>query len=287
MASQGIAIGAHCSAAGGLWKAVERAVAIEAEALQLFGSSPRAWRQTQHKPEAYERFRAAREEAGLRAVWLHGSYLVNLAAPREQQYEQSITSVVHALTVAHEAGADGVVLHTGSHMEAGLEAVLPQVTEGIRRILDQAPDGPVLALETSAGQGGTIGSFEDLGTILDAVDAPRLRVCLDTCHVFAAGHDVRTPEGVATMVEDFERAIGLDQLAVVHANDSKGELGGARDRHENIGDGEIGDGGFRSLLGSPALAGRAFLLEVPGIEDDGPDLENVNRLKRLRDEADP
>ena len=280
-----IAIGAHCSAAGGLWKAVERASAIGAEAVQLFGSSPRAWRQTRHKPEAYERFRALREDGALAAAWLHGNYLVNLAAERDEAFERSIESVVHALTVAHEAGAQGVVLHTGSHMNAGLAAVLPRVVEALGRILGSAPGEAVLALETAAGQRGTIGSFEDLGTILQAVGSPRLQVCLDTCHVFAAGHELRTPEGVATMVAAFDATIGLEQLAVVHANDSKGELGGGRDRHENIGDGAIGSDGFRAILGSPAFAGKALLLEVPGIEDDGPDLENVRRLKALRDEV--
>ena len=285
MRAGGIAIGAHCSASGGLWKAVERAVAIEADTVQLFGSSPRAWRQTQHQPEAYERFRALTAEAGLAAAWLHGTYLVNLAAESDQQYERSIDAVVYALTVAQEAGAAGVVLHTGSHRSAGLDAVLPRVLGGLERILGEAPGEATLALETSAGQGGTIGSFADLGVILGGVGSPRLRVCLDTCHVFAAGHDVRTPEGVAEMVDAFEEEIGLDHLAVVHANDSKGELGGGRDRHQNIGDGAIGYDGFRALLGSPAFAGKTFLLEVPGIEDDGPDLENVRRLKTIRDEA--
>ena len=280
-----ITIGAHCSASGGLWKAAERAIAIEAEAVQLFGSSPRAWRQTQHKPEAFERFRELSAEAGLAPAWLHGNYLVNLAAERDQQYERSIESVIGALTVAHEAGAAGVVLHTGSHRDAGLVAVLPRVMTAIERILDGSPGDATLALETSAGQGGTIGSFADLGLILGQARSPRLQVCVDTCHVFAAGHDLRTSEGVTEMVELFDQEIGLECLAVVHANDSKGELGGNLDRHENIGDGAIGYDGFRAVLESMAFAGKTFLLEVPGIESDGPDLENVRRLKVIREEV--
>ena len=280
-----ITIGAHCSASGGLWKAPERAIAIEAEAVQLFGSSPRAWRQTQHKPEAFERFREMSAEAGLAPAWLHGSYLVNLAAESDQQYERSIDSVINALTVAHEAGAAGLVLHTGSHRSAGLDAVLPRVLTAIGRILDGSPGDAALALETSAGQGGTIGSFSDLGLILGEVRSPRLQVCVDTCHVFAAGHDLRTPEGVTEMADLFDQEIGLECLAVVHANDSKGELGGNVDRHENIGDGAIGYDGFRAVLASMAFAGKTFLLEVPGIEHDGPDLENVRRLKAIRDEV--
>ncbi len=281
-----IAIGAHCSASGGLWRTIERAVEIEAEAVQFFGASPRAWRPTNHKPEAYERFRALRAESGIGQAWLHGSYLVSLAARSEEQHEKSIASVVNALSVAARAGADGVVLHSGSHLGRGFEAVLPEVVSALARIFDEAPEGPLLALENAAGQQGPIGGrFGELGAILDAADSPRLRVCLDTCHTFAAGYDIATPEGMADTLEEFDREIGLDLLAVIHANDSKQELGSGRDRHENIGDGHIGYEGFRTILSEPAFAGRALLLEVPGIEGDGPDLENIGRLKRLRDEV--
>ena len=281
-----IAIGAHCSASGGLWRTIERAVEIEAEAVQFFGASPRAWRPTNHKPEAYERFRALRAESGIGQAWLHGSYLVSLAARSEEQHEKSIASVVNALSVAARAGAEGVVLHSGSHLGRGFEAVLPEVVSALARIFDEAPEGPLLALENAAGQQGPIGgSFAELGAILDASGSPRLRVCLDTCHTFAAGYDIATPEGMADTLEEFEREIGLDLLAVIHANDSKQELGSGRDRHENIGDGHIGYEGFRTILAERAFAGRALLLEVPGIEGDGPDLENIRRLKRLRDEV--
>ena len=283
-----IAIGAHCSASGGLWRTIERAVEIGAEAVQFFGASPRAWRPTNHKPEAYERFRTLRAESGIGQAWLHGSYLVSLAARSEEQHEKSIASVVNALSVAARAGAEGVVLHSGSHLGRGFEAVLPEVVSAIARIFDEAPAGPLLALENAAGQQGPIGGrFEELGAILDASGSPRLRVCLDTCHTFAAGYDITTPEGMADTLEEFDREIGLDLLAVIHANDSKQELGSGRDRHENIGDGHIGYEGFRTILAEPAFAGRALLLEVPGIEGDGPDLENIRRLKRLRDEVAP
>ncbi len=281
-----IAIGAHCSASGGLWRTIERAIAIEAEAVQFFGASPRAWRPTNHKPEAFERFRELRAESGIGQAWLHGSYLVSLAPRNEEHYEKSIASVVNALSVAARAGAEGVVLHSGSHLGRGFEAVLPEVVSAIGRIFDEAPEGPFLALENAAGQQGPIGgTFGELGAILDAADSPRLRVCLDTCHTFAAGYDITTPEGMAETLEEFGREIGLDLLAVIHANDSKQELGSGRDRHENIGEGHIGYEGFRTILGEPAFAGRALLLEVPGFEGDGPDLENVRRLKRIRDEV--
>ena len=212
---------------------------------------------------------------------------MSLAAESDEQYAKSIDSVVNALAVADRAGAEGVVLHTGSHMGKGFDAVLSRVAAAIEQIFEQAPGGCVLALENTAGHGGTIGGrFAELGAILEAVSSPRLRVCLDTCHTFAAGYDIATPEGMKQTIAEFDAEIGLEKLAVVHANDSKMELGSERDRHENIGDGHIGYDGFRTILAEPAFAGRPFLLEVPGIEGDGPDEENIRRLKRIRDAVD-
>lgn len=281
-------IGAHVSTSGGLWTAIERGRAIEAEAIQIFGSSPQMWRKTKHTPEAFERFREERAEAGIGQVWLHNTYLANLAGDDDDKWEKSIDSVTHALTVAHHAGGQGVVLHTGSHRGRGLEAVLERVCTAVERILADAPDDVVLALENAAGQGGTIGgTFSELGAILRAVPSDRLRVCLDTCHTFAAGYNIATAEGMRATMAEFDAEIGLGKLAVVHANDSKQELGSRRDRHENIGDGHIGSAGFEVILAAAELQDMAFILEVPGIADDGPDLENVQRLKAIRERVDP
>ena len=288
-----IAVGAHVSAAGGIFTAVERARAIEAEALQIFSSPPQTWRATQHTPEALAQFRAQHAASALGEVWIHNIYLANLATETAEQLERSIASVVSALTVAEGIGARGVVLHTGSHKGAGLAPLLDQVTDALRQILDRAPGTATLALETMAGQGGTIGKeFEELGALLRALPSPRLQVCLDTCHTFAAGYELRTPAGVDATMRAFDDAIGLEHLAVVHANDSKTPLGGLRDRHENIGDGHIGAEGFRAICAHPAFRGKTFLLEVPGMpserhpKGDGPDLENVRRLRAIRDEVD-
>lgn len=281
-------IGAHVSASGGLWTAIDRGIAIEAEAIQIFGSAPQTWRQTKHTPEAYERFRAARAEALLNAAWLHCSYLPNLAAEKDEMWEKSIDGVVNALRVAEGAGAEGVVLHTGSHFGKGMEAVLPRVAAALERIFTEAPGDTLLALENAAGQGGTIGkSFAELGMILKAVPTPRLAVCIDTCHSFAAGYDLTREEGMEQMLAEIDQEVGLDRLAVMHANDSKMELGSTRDRHENIGEGHIGFEGFRNILATPQLQRLPMLLEVPGFEDKGPDLENIRRLKALRDEVVP
>ncbi|MGE0228592.1 MAG: deoxyribonuclease IV [Dehalococcoidia bacterium] len=279
-------IGAHVSSSGGIWKAVERGEAIEAEAIQIFGSAPQTWRTTKHTPDAYERFRAARSVSGLRAVWLHCPYLPNLAADDDEMWEKSVESVINALTVAESAGAEGVVLHTGSHRGKGIDAVLPRVAAALERILEAAPGAALLALENAAGQGGTIGKdFVELGAILRAVSSPRLAVCLDTCHAYAAGYDLTTSEGMRAMLAEVDGEVGVDRLAVMHANDSKMELGSTRDRHENIGDGHIGAAGFRNILATAEFQQLPMLLEVPGIDGKGPDLENIRRLKALRDEV--
>lgn len=286
----GIQIGAHVSSSGGLFTAIDRAVAIEAEACQIFVSAPQTWRPTKHTEAAIAQFRARREETSFGQVWVHNIYLANLASEDPLMVEKSVASVVNAMTVAAAAGAEGVVLHTGSHKGLGMEVVLGRVVEGIERILATSPDGATLALETMAGQGGTIGTkFSDLGMLLRAVDSPRLATCLDTCHSFAAGYDIKTREGLDAAVAEYDREIGLDRLAVIHANDSKTPLGGFRDRHENIGDGYLGNEAFELLMAHPAFQGKAFLLEVPGMpsekhpKGDGPDLENVRRLKAIRD----
>ncbi|MEE8421635.1 MAG: deoxyribonuclease IV [Dehalococcoidia bacterium] len=279
-------IGAFVSSSGGIFNAIERAEAIEAEALMTFGSNNRTWRKTQHKPEAIEQFREAHAASSVGEVWLHNIFLSNLATDDPALLERSTDCVVNGLTVADAIGADGVILHTGSHQGRGFESMLGQVAKALTSIIEDSPGEAVLALENAAGQGGVIGSqFSELGAILKAVASPRLEVCLDTCHAFAAGYNLADEQAIAEVLDEFDREIGLDRLVVIHANDSMMELGGHRDRHENIGDGHIGTDGFEVMMAQPALQGRAWLLEVPGIDGDGPDLENVKRLKKIRDAA--
>jgi len=283
-------VGGHVSSSGGIYKAIERGVEIEAEAIQIFCSAPQMWRATKHTDEALEQFVDEFEASSIKSVWIHNIYLANLATDKPEMLEKSIASVVNALTIADKISATGVVLHTGSHKGLGIDAVTAQVITALTEILDQTPSDTRLALENMAGQGGVIGaSFAELGMLITGVGSDRLGVCFDTCHAFAAGYDVSNSEGVDSTMKEFDAAIGFDKLLVVHANDSLMELGGNRDRHENIGQGFIGDDGFRALLSHPAFEGVPFLLEVPGYptEDSkkgsGPDLLNVSHLKKLRD----
>ena len=283
-------IGGHVSSSGGIFSSVERGENIEAEAIQIFCSAPQMWRATKHTDDAIEKYREAFKKSKLSSAWIHNIYLANLATDDKAMLEKSKNSIKNSLTVADQIGATGVVLHTGSHKGRGFDAVSSQIVDSLQEILGDTPKSPVLALENMAGQGGVIGAaLSDLGKLIKGVKSKRMAVCLDTCHAFAAGYDIRDTNGVDDLFEEFEAEIGLDRLAVVHANDSLMDLGSNRDRHENIGQGFIGDDGFRALLAHEASAGIPFLLEVPGYplegggKGDGPDIRNIRHLKSLRD----
>jgi deoxyribonuclease-4 len=278
-------IGAHVSAAGGLEKSIDRALALGAETIQIFATGPQSWRPSTHSDGEIAALRRRAAEAGISPIFVHGVYLINLASTDPVLVNRSVGSLKQYLAFAAKAGAAGVIFHIGSHKGAGFPAVLPQIVRAIGEVLQDIPEA-ALILENSAGQGDSVGSrFAEIGAIIQAVGSPRVRVCLDTCHCFAAGYDVRTPSGVAAMVAEFEREVGLERLVVVHANDSKAGLGAGVDRHENIGLGQIGEEGFRAVLAHPAFREIPFILEVPGINGEGPDKANVEILKRLAAEV--
>lgn len=277
-------IGAHISSAGGLHKVFERASDIGAEAIQVFLSAPQQWKPPTFTDEQVAAFKAAHAESPM-PVFVHGTYLMNFGSKDEALLNRSVASLRSSLRWAGELGLVGTIFHTGSHLGAGFEAVLPNVCSRIREAMDASPNASRVLLETNAGQGNCIGrTFGELGAIIRGLEGdPRVGVCLDTCHVFAMGYDISSREGCEQTMEEFAREIGLDRLVAVHANDSKMPLGGVRDRHENIGEGEIGLDGFRTLMQHPAFQDVPFLLEVPGFGGDGPDAENVARLKAIRE----
>lgn len=278
-------IGAHVSAAGGASKAIARAEEIGAEGMQIFASSPRAWKSAAIADAEAEKFKAEVKRAGLGPTVLHGKYLCALGAENPELFEKSVTALTADMQAAEQLGALGVIFHPASHRGQGFDAVLDQFAEGVKRILASAPGEALLMLETSAGSGDHIGSkFSELGRIIKAVNDPRVAVCIDTQHAWAAGNDVASPEGLKKMLDDFESEIGLDLLRAIHANDSKKELGSAVDRHDNIGEGLIGREGFVNMMSNPAFRDVPFYLEVPGTEKSGPDKPNVDALKEIRAE---
>ena len=278
--SADVIVGAHVSTRGGVHNAISKALSIGADAFQIHPTSAQQWRMLELDTDGRATYRQLYVESGLRGQWLHAKYLVNLATPDPVLLRRSVESLVHHMVLAGDLGADGLVLHPGSHRGNGFDAAVGQIGSALREVLDRAGDaGTHLLVENSAGSGGCVGcSLEEVGRIIGAAASPRVRVCLDTQHLFASGYDVRSPETVAVTLDRFACDVGFEHLALVHANDSRRPLGSNADRHANIGEGEIGLDGFRALLADARLRAVPWILEVPG-DGDGPDLANVNRLR--------
>jgi deoxyribonuclease IV len=277
-----VQIGAHVSVEGGISTAFERALAIGAEAIQIHATPPQTWRRLHPDEETVATFRGRMAATGLDAFFFHAVYLINLATANEALLAQSRGSLRHSLETANLLGVRGVIFHPGSHKGQGFEAVLPQMAETMRWALAESGGDSLLIIENSAGSGANIGSsFTQIRQMMEAVDDPRLRFCLDTAHAFTAGHDLRDAEGLARMVEELGREIGFQRLAAIHANDSKAPFGSNLDRHQNIGDGEIGSNAFARILADPHLTLAPMILEVPGLEHHGPDRANVERMRAL------
>ena len=277
-------LGGHCS--GGIKKALENAHAFGMDSVQLFAQSPRTWRFPDHDPADLEAFRARREELGIGAVAIHAVYLLNLASTKADFYEKSVDTLSKTVDAACAIGAEAVVFHVGSHQGAGFEAGLARVVPALAQALERCDDTTWLCMENTAGTGDTIGrSLEELAALYEALDHhPRLGVCLDSCHLFASGYDVTDPDALDRVVTQLDALIGLDRLRVLHVNDSKTPLGSNRDRHDNIGDGLMGNK-LAVFLGHPKLQGLPALLEVPGADGHGPDLEQMTKLRKLYENA--
>ena len=279
-------IGAHVRSGGGVFNAIDHAQALGAETIQIFSGAPQAWRRKNYTPAEVETYTSRVAETGIEPAFIHGLYLVNLASQNPDFLAKSYEALTAEMNAAHLIGARGVIFHLGSHKGAGYDSCFDQVVDYVRKVVGATPDDTWLILENSAGMGGAIGSkFAELGRIIRESGSGRVRVCIDTQHAFASGYDVKTRPGLDKAMEEFDREVGLERLAAVHANDSKAPLGGGLDRHENIGDGHIGRDGFANILSHPAFAEVPFLLEVPGYDDKGPDKPNVDTLKAIRDEV--
>lgn len=278
-------IGAHVGISGGLTRAVERAKAIDADCIQIFAGPPSGWRPAAHGEEMVAAFRAARASAAVAPLFLHGIYLMNFGTSREDLYERSIDALRSYLEWCVRFDGDGVIFHLGSATGTSPEEAEDRVVSALDRLLREEGEssGAAILIENSAGMGASLGCrFEQIGQIMGRLDHhPRLRVCLDTQHSFAAGYDDATEDGLNRMLESFDLEIGLERLAAIHANDSKVPLGRGLDRHENIGKGFIGESGFHHILTHPALQNVPFILEVPGYGKEGPDPPNVQIMRWL------
>jgi len=276
-------IGAHVSPAGGLPKAIERGSQRGCEAIQIFNQSPRMWKPTAHSDEDIAAFREAMDESPIDAVLIHAVYLLNCASDDPDIRAKSLASLTHSLRVGQRIGACGVVLHPGSAKTGNVASAIARAGATIREALEESEECP-LHLENTAGAGGTLGrSIEELAELIDrAGGEERIGLCLDSCHLLASGYDVRTRGGVEEVLEEFSAKIGLQRLGSLHLNDSQTPLGSNRDRHANIGDGELGRKGCAAFLGASAFDELPCVLETPGEERSGSTPVEVKLARRLR-----
>ena len=277
-----VRVGVHVSIAGSIAKSVERAQEIGCDAFQIFSRNPRGWAAKPLAAPEVDAFRAALAASGLAPAVDHMPYLPNLASPKDEVYERSVLGLIDELVRADALGIPFVVTHLGHHLGAGDEAGEARVVAALDRAVAAAPHGVTLLLENTAGEKNSVGSdFASIARILEGCACPgRLGVCLDTCHAFGAGYDLRTRDGMEETLAAFDDTIGFDLLRVVHCNDSKGELGSGLDRHEHVGLGAIGEEGFRLLLHRPELAEIPFICETP--EDDRRDgAGNIAKVREL------
>ena len=277
-------LGAHMSASGGVWKALERGLRIDCASVQVFVKNNMQWFGRTYAPADIAQFRTyhARGQAGW--VFGHTGYLINLAAPASENRDKSIKSLIQEIELATALGLPFLVLHPGAHLGGGDQTGLAGIVEGLNEVFRITRASPVrIALENTAGQGSCLGcKLEHLASIYDAVAQPeRLAVCIDTAHLFAAGYDIRTARGWNGVMSQLSALVGLDQLVAFHLNDSKTELGSRVDRHAHIGEGKIGLEAFRHIVNDDRFRDHPACLETPKSDDLHEDIENLRILRSL------
>ncbi|MEI6867124.1 MAG: deoxyribonuclease IV [Actinomycetes bacterium] len=277
-------IGAHVPTSGGMAKkSIAYAQTIEAEVVQVFASNPRGWAMPEANPEADGAFRTRAEELDIES-YVHAPFLINLGSPTISTYENSLASTAYSLARGRQIGAKGVVIHTGSAVdESHIENAWKQIHEGMMPVLNNLTDeDPWLLLEPTAGQGQSlVKKLDDLTKYFDALEwHPKVGVCLDTCHVFAAGHDIQAKGGMTATLDLLVKIVGIERIQLIHANDSMDVCGALKDRHQNIGQGHIGSKPFEELLAHPAVKNAPLILETPGQEPEHG--SEVALLKKMR-----
>jgi deoxyribonuclease-4 len=279
-------IGAHVSPAGGLPKAIERGSEIGCRAIQIFNQSPRMWKPTTYPEQDVAAFRQAMADSPIDAVVIHAVYLLNCASDDSDIRAKSLASLTHSLRVGHDIGASGVVLHPGSAKTGDVPSAIARAGETIREALAESEECP-LHLENTAGTGGTLGrSIDELAALLEgAGGGKRLGLCFDSCHLFASGYDIRTPAGMDALTAEIDAKVGLARIGSLHLNDSQTALGSNRDRHANIGEGEIGPDGCAAFLSAPAFQDLPCVLETPGENRSGPTSEEIALAVKLREQG--
>jgi deoxyribonuclease IV len=276
-------LGAHVSSSGRLANSLKNGSLIDCEIIQIFTSNPRGWTFKVREEEEIAEFLSLKSQSSIESVYGHAIYLTNLASNNPLIYENSVKSLVSGLLLSDEASLEGVITHIGSHGGDGVKKGIERVARALSQVLAATKESKII-LETDSGSGNHLGgNFKEIGQILKMVGSKRISVCLDTCHIFAAGYDIKTSQGLETTLEEFEKEIGLKNLKVLHLNDSKGTMGSKRDRHEEIGKGEIGIEAFERIVNHPMLRKLDGIIETPD-NKEASSLENfsLKTLKGLR-----
>lgn len=276
-------IGAHVSTAGGLDKAIERGTERGCESIQIFHQSPRMWRATNYDAADFAAFKAAREQSAVKAVVIHAVYLINCASKEPELRKKSLGALTQALQIGDRIGASGVVLHPGAQKGEPLRPSMRRAAKVIAAALKESEDCPLL-LEQTAGHQGLLGrDFDQIAELIElAGGGERLGLCLDSCHLFVQGYDITDEAGLALVLDKAQERLGLQRLGCVHVNDAAAPLGSCRDRHANIGSGEMGRRGLAAFLSEPRFEGLPAILETPGPNKKGPDRREVETARRLR-----
>jgi deoxyribonuclease-4 len=277
-------LGTHVSVAGGMHLAFTRAMSIGCATMQVFVKNANQWNSRSLSGPDIQTYKTAAAGASVDPVVAHAAYLINLCAVQPETLQKSRAAFEDELQRCETLGIMGLVVHPGAHMGAGEEEGIKRIAESLNTIHQRTPGFRThTLLEVTAGQGTTVGyRFEHLRGIIDQLDDPaRAGICLDTCHAFAAGYDIRNDDGWEILLKDLDAILGLARLKVIHVNDSQKDLGSRRDRHEHIGKGKIGLDGFRFLMNDPRLAGIPKILETDKSEDMREDVENMNLLRSL------
>jgi deoxyribonuclease-4 len=276
-------LGAHVSTAGGLDKAIERGAGLGCESIQIFNQSPRMWRPTRYGREDFEAFREAMDASPVEAVAIHAVYLINCASKDKELRKKSLNSLVHALRTGDGIGAAGVVLHPGAQKGEPHGPSMKRAAKAIAAALKDSESCPLL-LEQTAGHKGLLGrDFDETAELIElAGGGERLGLCLDSCHLFVQGYDVTDAERLSAVLDEADQKVGLERLRCVHVNDAAAPLGSCRDRHANVGQGEMGKHGLEAFLSEPRFEGLPATLETPGPNKKGPDKREVQAAKRLR-----
>jgi len=279
-------IGAHVSTAGGLANAVGRGEERGCESIQIFHQSPRTWRPTAYGPEDFAAFREAMEGSKVQAVVIHAVYLINCATKDKELRKKSLASLTHALRIGDAIGAAGVVLHPGAQKGEPHGPSMKRAAKVIAAALQESESCPLL-LEQTAGHQGLLGrDFDETAELIElAGGGERLGLCLDSCHLFVQGFDITDEERLAAVLDEADAKVGLDRLGCVHVNDAAAPLGSCRDRHANVGEGEMGRRGLAAFLSEPRFEGLPATLETPGPDRKGPSKEEVQAARRLRREG--